>query len=108
MEDFTLRHFKYETLPNGANRYSDEIDYIDYYGVEKHDEEHIVFRLNGVQSKPIKVVYDPEWSWEAQKTQIRSNKTVDGLLKDLQDKFWSCYTYHFAELYCKQNGRKAV
>lgn len=101
MKEMIWRHYKSEALPDGRTRYTGEIEYEDHYAVEKYDENSLVFFLNGVQSKPIKIVYDREFSWKAQKTQIKSAHSVDKLLEYLQDNFWDGYTYNMACKYCR-------
>lgn len=94
------RTYKSEKCPDGTTHYTGEIEREDHYFVGKCGENSLIFTLNGVQSKPIKVVYDREFSWKPQKTQINSLHSVDKLLELLQDDFWSNYTYNMACKYC--------
>ena len=95
------RTYKREERPDGTTHYTGEIEREDHYSVEKHDENSVIFSLNGIQSKPVKIVYDREFAWKAQKTQIKTMYGIDKLLEQLQDDFWNCYTYNMACKYCK-------
>mgnify|MGYP003308801907 CR=1 FL=1 len=71
----------------------------DVFGVELTEEKNLVFSFNGIESKQIKVEYDPDFAWNAKKTKIKSAYDPEKLFENITDSLFECYLYKYCKFY---------